>query len=336
MAGKEKLIEKLYEGTCSPKELELLLDLLNNDSEEENPRVMEKLWEELKSYPEIEEPLATNMMKKMLDKVEEQEAKHNSTMATSPKRMNTRVRRRQFLQFASAAVFLLLLGAFFWLWLRPAEQIVVQTAFAEQKTIELPDHSTVKLNANSTLSYPKNWKSTKTRQVWLQGEAYFEVEKKPQTQQKFQVITKDLTIEVLGTTFNVNARTASTKVFLEEGLINLDLEEQSEDILMAPGELVTYSKNIGKPLKKQIEQETPASWKDGTAVMRDALLSEIIEKVHEIYDVRIVLENQSYLEREFTIFLPVQDPEMGYKMLVGLGLEMEKASKEWTIKENRE
>ncbi len=336
MTGKEKLIEKLYEGTCSRKELELLFDLLNKDSAEENPKVMEKLWEEFKSYPEIEEPLATDMMKKMMERVDKQELRSHSTTTSARKKINRNVRRRHFIQLATAAMFLLLLGAFFWLWLRPAEHIVIQTAFAEQKTIELPDHSVVKLNANSTLSYPKNWTSTKTRQVWLQGEAYFEVEKKPQTQQKFQVITKDLTIEVLGTIFNVNARTASTKVFLEEGLINLDLEEQSEDILMEPGELVTYSKIIGKPLKKQIEQETPASWKDGTAVMRDALLSEIIDKVHEIYDVRIVLENESYLEREFTIFLPVQDPDMGYKMLVGLGLEMEKAPKEWIIKENRE
>lgn len=335
MAGKEKLIKKLYEGSCSRKELELLFDLLNQDSADENPKVMEKLWEELKFYPEIEEPLATDMMNTMLKRVDEQESSGKLGRPTPRKRMNGSV-RRQFFQWASAAVFLLLLGAFFWLWNRPIEQVVVQTAFAEQKTIELPDHSRVKLNANSTLRYPKIWKSTKTRQVWLEGEAYFEVEKIPQTQQKFQVITKDLTIEVLGTTFNVNARSSSTKVFLEEGLINLDLEEQLDDILMEPGEIVTYSKTEGKPLKKQIEKETPASWKDGTAVMRDAKLSEIIQKVHEIYDVRIVLEDESYLEREFTIFLPVKDPEMGYKMLVGLGLELEKTPEKWIIKENRE
>lgn len=330
------MIKKLYEGTCSRKELELLFDLLSQDSADEKPKVMEKLWEELKFYPEIEEPLATEMMNTMLKRVDEQESSGKLGKLAPRKRMKSSVRRRQFFQWASAAVFLLLLGAFFWLWNRPMEQVVVQTAFAEQKTIELPDHSRVKLNANSTLRYPKNWKSTKIRQVWLQGEAYFEVEKKPQTQQKFQVITKDLTIEVLGTTFNVNARTSSTKVFLEEGLINLDLEEQLDDILMEPGEIVTYSKTDGKPLKKQIEKETPASWKDGTAVMRDAKLSEIIQKVHEIYDVRIVLEDESYLEREFTIFLPVQDPEMGYKMLVGLGLELEKTPEKWIIKENRE
>lgn len=332
MTTKEKLIKKLYDGTCQRKELELLLDLLKEDSEEEPPQVMAKLWQELQSYPEIEEPMATAMMNRMMERVEEQESMSQDKATTARKKLPAKVRRRHLIQWASAAVFLLLLGIFSWLWLRTEEQIVVQTSFAEQKTIQLPDHSIVKLNANSSLRYPKSWKSTKTRQVWLQGEAYFEVEKKPQTQQKFQVITKDLTIEVLGTIFNVNARTTATKVFLEEGQINLDLEEQPQDILMEPGELVTYSKTTGKPLKKQIEKEAPTSWKDGTAVMKDALLSEIIQKIHEIYDVRMVLENESYREREFTIFLPVSDPELGYQMLVGLGLEMEKAPKQWTIK----
>lgn len=336
MTGKGKLIKKLYEGTCSPKELRLLFDLLQEeDSTQDKPKVMEKLWEELSTYPDLEESIASEMMTELFDRVEKQESKAAGKIMPQ-KRRPASGRRRRFLQLASAAMFVLLLGTVFWLWLRPVEQVVVQTAYAEQKTIQLPDHTTVKLNANSTLSYPKSWDPAKPRQVRLRGEAYFEVEKKPLTGQKFQVITEDLTIEVLGTTFNVNARQAATKVFLEEGLINLDLEEQSEDILMEPGEMVTYSKSQGKPLKKQIEKETPASWKDGTAVLRDVLLSEIIQKVHEIYDVRIVLEDESYLNREFTVFLPVEDPDMGYKMLVGLGLDMEKGIKRWTVKQNRE
>ena len=83
--------------------------------------------------------------------------------------------------------------------------------------IKLPDGSLVQLNANSTLSFDTQWDASADRCVWLNGEAFFEVEKKPETKQKFKVITADLTVEVLGTEFNINSHHQQTRVFLQEG-----------------------------------------------------------------------------------------------------------------------
>ena len=56
-----------------------------------------------------------------------------------------------------------------------------------------------------------------------------------ETQTKFEVITPDLTVEVLGTSFNVSSREEQTEVFLEEGKIRLDLG--TEEDMMQPGKL---------------------------------------------------------------------------------------------------
>jgi len=82
--------------------------------------------------------------------------------------------------------------------------IVHTTAFGEISDINMPDSTRVKLNSNSTLSYD----DSKIREVFLEGEAYFNVEKKPATKAKFIVKTADLDIEVFGTSFNVNNRKA--------------------------------------------------------------------------------------------------------------------------------
>lgn len=238
--------------------------------------------------------------------------------------------RRRILSIAATLLLLIVAGG--WLFLGQRSMVEVTTAYGEQQTLTLPDGSEVMLNANSTLQYPKRWKDQESRKVRLSGEAFFTVTQKPTTGQKFQVVTEDLTVEVLGTVFNVNARETDTEVYLEEGKVNLILEKQADEIEMAPGELVIYSKATQLPVKKKLEEEQPASWKDGIAWMKNALLEDIIQKINEIYGVTVLVENEAHLARRFSAGIPVDDPETGYKVLMELtGLNIEKNGKTWTI-----
>lgn len=334
MTIKEKLIRKLYEGSCSREELKLLLDLLRTETEGDYEEVTALLWNQLTDQTTIDESLATSIIGRTMEKLDGQSAaKPLRVIFKRPSNSKSiNFWKRWLLAASVAAVILLGVGFFLGIGKQSNEMILVQTTFAEQKIVELPDQSIVQLNANSSLRFPQKWNPNNSRQVWLAGEAYFQVDKKESTGQKFQVITKDLTVEVLGTVFNVNARESATQVFLEEGKVNLNLAERVEDVSMKPGELVTYSKSIGKPMKKQIEKEAPASWKDGTAILEGRHLKDIIQKIHEIYDVQIVIENEGYLGREFTVFLPIEDPELGFQMLQSLGIEIEQSGKLWTLK----
>jgi len=216
MDPKRELIIKLFEGDCSKEELELLLDLIRDGNEEEDTEVMESLWQALKSYPDVEKTQSEYLLQELFKRIEEKEAASPQVAVSSRLPGRILIRRRQYLRFVSAAVVLLLLGSISWFWFDGKKSVVIQTAYAQQKMVVLPDQSQVKLNANSTLSFYKNWKNDEVRKVWLTGEAYFEVEKTQRADNKFQVITDDLKVEVLGTVFNVNARSIATEVFLEE------------------------------------------------------------------------------------------------------------------------
>jgi ferric-dicitrate binding protein FerR (iron transport regulator) len=132
-----------------------------------------------------------------------------------------------------------------------------RTPYGSQLTVVLPDSTVVELNANSRISYREG----EPRKVWLDGEAFFQVRKKPATGANFQVVTDDLTVEVLGTAFNVVEKVGQTEVVLEEGSVKLNLERDFEpELFMEPGELVAFSAGSEAPVRKQrVTPETVSS-----------------------------------------------------------------------------
>src|SRR5690625_2537866 len=155
-----------------------------------------------------------------------------------------------------AASIALVIGLYFLIagngdFLQGQQELVYRTGFGEKLDIELDDGSQITLNANSVLRWAEDWQDNKDRQVVLEGEAFFEV--KRQDGIPFTVMTDDVAVEVLGTSFNVDSRESSTRVYLDEGKINLKLKketiedhaleesveiEQSNEILLQPGDQV--------------------------------------------------------------------------------------------------
>ena len=111
----------------------------------------------------------------------------------------------------------------------------VSTHNGEIREIILPDNSRITLNAGSVLIYPEKFSSTE-RTVFLSGEAIFEVTHNETL--PFMVNTADLTIQVHGTTFNVNAypEARGISATLCEGSISATLKGSGESILMVPNE----------------------------------------------------------------------------------------------------
>ena len=318
MTTREQLIKKLYTGESTKAELHQLLDLVRDDPTIQHSAILEKLWEQLNDADELEEPLSAALIEASLQRThgagQLKSANHSRHTLKNSKPLF--LRRRTWMS-AAAAVLLLISGYWGWNLWETSQMVNIQTAFGEQQTIELPDNSTVKLNANSSIRFKKYWGDTAIREVWLEGEAYFEVNKNEQTGQKFHVITDDLQVEVLGTVFNVNSRRQSTKVFLEEGSVSINLPEQAEDqkILMVPGELVTYTEQNQKLEKKTVQEEAPASWKDGAAMMQDMPLQDIILKVQDIYGIQVIVEDQAALSRSFSVGIPVNNVKTAHLLL---------------------
>lgn len=185
-----------------------------------------------------------------------------------------------------------------------ADLVAYQTEYGQQRIIDLPDGSKVQLNANSRLVLNKNWKSDNMREVWLTGEAFFIVEKKPATRAKFVVHTQELDVEVLGTQFNVNTKKEATQVVLEEGQIKLSLPGDdatpSSSVLMAPGELVTIRKDTKIIDKKLVKTSLYSTWKDGYLTYEEATLAEVLADVEATFGHSIQVQDSVLLQESIS------------------------------------
>ena len=153
--------------------------------------------------------------------------------------------------------------------------VTYATAYGETETLVLPDGSQVVLQANSTLKVPKNWAEQPTRNVWLEGQAFFEVTKlERETPIKFTVQTDDFKVDVLGTEFDVLNRDNHKRVVLQEGKVRMQLPDK-QSIDLAPNEMVAYSSQTEKYEKAVIEATNLTAWTNDELILDETPLSEI-------------------------------------------------------------
>ena len=221
-------------------------------------------------------------------------------------------RKLKFLkQFSAAASILLLISTGFY-FVNSNSKVTHKTNYGEILNIKLQDGSDVTLNSNSSLSYYKN----ESRKVWLSGEAFFQVDKKVATNAKFWVLTDDLSVEVYGTSFNVNTKKKKTDVFLEEGNIWLKLKNGA-DKKMIPGNYISYSADKNEILEdKNIFNATiKTSWKNGSLLFENLSLEKAMEKIEESYGFSIVFEDDISKNTLITGAVPITNIDICIKAI---------------------
>ena len=200
--------------------------------------------------------------------------------------------------FQRAAAILLLVGLGGWItwWLTEVDRSTTtyRTSYGEIKVVTLPDNSMVTLNANSTLKYRYNDIENR-REVWLTGEGFFDIRKK-EVQEKnnqrpqpipFWVHADQVLIQVLGTRFNVKHRAEKTQVVLEEGSVQLSVNEQNEPLLMHPDELIEVQQGSGKLKQQSVEAGDYSVWKERMLQFDGATFSEISQVLAENYGLEL-------------------------------------------------
>ncbi len=186
------------------------------------------------------------------------------------------------------------------------EPIIYQTVFGEKQQLILPDSSEVTLNANSTLKIYEDFLDE--RKVYLKGEAFFEVVKMTSGEKShpFEVLTDRLTIEVLGTSFNVQEWKERTQVVLNTGKIKLTSAD-SEPIQMSPGEQVEIKAHDPYPVKKQVNPELYSSWKDDQLLCMDTPLDEIALLIEHTFGKKVRFDHTDVHNKALTGTLPLHD-----------------------------
>ena len=166
----------------------------------------------------------------------------------------------------------------------------VTVPFGARTNFELPDGSTVWLNAGSTLSYSNQFKEN--RPVELSGEAFFDVKK---SKKPFIVNTRYGNVEVKGTSFNVKAYEQEyLQATLVSGAVLVSAPGNNRSATLKPGQQANIiSQNINVAY---VETDLYTSWKEGKLIFRKEYLPDAVKRVERWYNVIIELDDDKRLK----------------------------------------
>lgn len=245
-----------------------------------------RAFEQLEDYPELKGVIenASYFKASSFSKVDDFE-----TFSTRLEKDTVPVRKlnwiKPFLRIASVFVIGLTLSYFFLF----NGNVEINTLAGEKTTIELPDASTVVVNAQSEISYSKR-KWNDKREVQLMGEAYFKVAKGA----KFDVVTSEGIVSVVGTQFNVKQRGSFFEVACFEGVVKVSSQDVIEQLNAGDRlRFVNGEHSLGKTAYQNPQ------WTKNVSSFERVPLAEVIAELERQYNVKIRMENVN-ADRLFT------------------------------------
>lgn len=212
---------------------------------------------------------------------------------------------------AAASILLFLFSAVYFLNVKPKEEIII--AFneiivpkGEIQRVILPDSSLVYINSDSKLSYAQNF-GEKTREVYLEGEAWFDVKHNPK--KAFVVHSGENDIKVLGTAFNVYAYPDENifRASLERGKISISHKNEKITDLNVDQSFTFYkdSKQFEITTSKNIQM--CSSWVNGRTVFCNQSFNEILRKLGRSHNVVFDLQNEQVGKCKYTGVFSIED-----------------------------
>ena len=263
----KELLERYNNGTCTNEEQKLLFRFFDSF------QVKNDLWEKIgiKEKNRIHIELSNKL---------------NSKINALEKRQHT----NNFILWKTAAAILLIIGlgvlSFFIIEKDPELKLIVKSTTKGQKlNIKLADGSKVILNSESSIQFPE--KFTKSRDIILQGEAFFEVKKNGKP---FKVITDEITTKVMGTTFNVKAYPNSElQVTLSTGKVSIN--SLTDSLILNPGDQANFNVVSKKLTVEKVQLDRFTSWKDGILIFDNNTLPEIATILSQWYNVEIFFKD---------------------------------------------
>ena len=194
-----------------------------------------------------------------------------------------------------AASLLVLMGLSCFFYLSSAKSTIKQyaTRSGEHARIVLSDGTQIWLNAGSLVKYPIEFKGD-TREVYLTGEAFFDVAK--DKKHPFIIHTDKMDTKVLGTSFNVQAYPdhTSQEVSVLTGRVNVKSVITEENVYVTPGQKVVFKSHDNKlQAFKDIPVNSISLWRKNIIVFEDAPLPEVIATINRNYNVTIEIGNKN-------------------------------------------
>lgn len=180
--------------------------------------------------------------------------------------------------------------------------------YGKRFEIMLSDSTEVFLNSGSKLKYPVKFIEGKERNVFLEGEAFFNVAH--DTAHPFVVKAQELEVEVLGTSFNVSnyQEDRDTEVVLVNGSVELATSGSlvgSSKVVLKPGYKASFNKSEKNISSKSVNTTMYTSWMKGQIVFRNSSFDDILQKLQRHYNVIIINNNKEINNETFNATIEV-------------------------------
>ncbi len=289
----EEIINRYLTGQCSEEEL-IEVNAWMKESEENARQLfrMEEIYHLGKFDQYANEQRILRVEKQLYKKLNEEKSRQIITL-----------NMQRWMKYAAMIAVILVIGggAGYWLYQNGNNQQMMVAVANEGivKEVILPDGTKVWLNNSATLKYPREF-SEKERNVYLDGEAYFEVTKN--RHKPFTVQSDAMRVRVLGTTFNFksdkNCRIAEATLI--EGEIEVKGNKEEGQIILAPGQRAELNKNNGRLTVKQVNAKLDAVWHDNLIPFQQADIFTISKTLERFYDVKIILSPDIQADKTYS------------------------------------
>ena len=273
------ILYKFFEGKASPKEQRLIGQWLDESEKHKEVLVRERMVFD-----------AMIVSGGITDR-----------QSVQSRKKRTRVVFMELLRVAAVILVMFLVGGY--IYVRKMEEIrlannIVTVPVGQRVNLQLPDGTSVWLNASSEIIYPAYF-SGSTREIHLNREAYFEVEHN--ASKPFIVHTETFDIKVLGTKFNVEAYKGMegfTTALMEGSVEVTDRKNKDKSVRLYPAQKVAFRN--GELCKSPIDNYDVYRWREGLICFKETRFADLMRQLEKNYGVRILINNEAVKEKVFS------------------------------------
>lgn len=193
------------------------------------------------------------------------------------------------------------------------EELVYHTLkvpYGKRFNIVLSDGTKVFLNSGSIIKYPIKFLPNQKREVFLQGEAYFDVTENDRA--LFVVNSNRINVEVYGTKFNVKnfSEDFNSDVVLVSGSVAIKNIINKESLILTPGFKGSVDKTNFSITETKINTKIYTSWIDGEVIFRNETFSQILKKLERLYNVTIIDNTINNSKELFNASIDVENEDI--------------------------
>lgn len=205
--------------------------------------------------------------------------------------------------YAAIAIIAISLTSIFFIFAQDKTEVVASRYIGgdglEADFVVLPDGTRVSLGSKTTFHYDPDYGQSR-RNVYLEGEAYFEVS--PQKNKPFVVHINGMTVEALGTAFNVMAYPGDSlfTTTLLEGSVRLIAEQLSQPVILKPDQQFVYNRNQSKASVQQVDAKDYIAWTTGYYHFSEQTLEAILHRLSYVYGITFDVQFEKLNQTTFT------------------------------------